>query len=57
MGFLDDLFGNLFDLDGDGKTTPDEEFLAYMMWNEANKEDGADDMDALDDDLFSDDEE
>lgn len=50
MGFLDDLFGNLFDLDGDGKTTPDEEFLAYMMWNEANKEDDEDDIDDIDQD-------
>lgn len=58
MGFLDNLFGNLFDFDGDGKTSLDEEFLAFSMFNEMNKKnEDEDDMDALDDDLFSDDEE
>ncbi len=27
--FDDDLFGGFFDLDGDGKTSLDEEFIAY----------------------------
>lgn len=32
-----DLFGGLFDLNGDGKTTIDEEFMAYQIMNECNK--------------------
>ena len=32
------FFGRLFDFNGDWKTTVDEEFLAYMMWEEAQKE-------------------
>ena len=32
-----DIFGRLFDFNGDGKTTMDEEFLAFMMWEEAQK--------------------
>lgn len=33
-----DLFGGLFDLNGDGKTTIDEEFMAYQIMNECNKD-------------------
>lgn len=39
MGLFDD---DLFDFDGDGKTDPGEEFLAYMMFEEMQKEDDED---------------
>lgn len=34
----DDLFGGLFDFNGDGKTDLDEEFIAYTMFQEMQKE-------------------
>ena len=34
----DDLFGGMFDFDGDGKTDIGEEFLAYMMFEELSKD-------------------
>ena len=34
----DDLFGGMFDFDGDGKTDIGEEFLAYMMFDELSKD-------------------
>ena len=33
-----DLFGGLFDLNGDGETTMDEELLGLMMMNECFQE-------------------
>lgn len=33
------LFGNLFDLNGDGKTDTAETALMFMMFNEIQKED------------------
>lgn len=42
MGFFDDIFGGLFDFDGNGTTSPDEEFLGYMMMEDCLKEDGDD---------------
>lgn len=32
-----DFFDSLFDLDGDGKTTPDEEFISFMIMNQVMK--------------------
>lgn len=41
MGFFDkdnnSLFGRLFDLNGDGKTTMEEEFLAFKIFEECTK--------------------
>ena len=34
----DDIFGGMFDFDGDGKTDIGEEFLAYMMFEELSKD-------------------
>lgn len=31
MGFFDDTFGGFFDFNGDGKTTWDEEWIAYKI--------------------------
>ena len=36
--FFDDLFGSLFDLDGDGKTDLFEEALVFTMLDELEKE-------------------
>ena len=33
-----DSFGDLFDFDGDGETSLDEEFLAYKIFEETTKE-------------------
>ena len=33
-----DIFGGLFDIDGDGITSIEEEFLAYMIFQEMQKE-------------------
>ncbi len=32
-----DFFDSLFDLDGDGKTTPDEEFISFMIMDQVMK--------------------
>lgn len=48
MGLFDSLFGNLFDFNGDGKTTLDEEFLAFNIFEEATKDDDFDDFDDFD---------
>ena len=32
------IFDNFFDLNGDGKVTPDEEFMEFMMFNEIMNE-------------------
>lgn len=37
-----DFFGDLFDFDGDGKTSLDEEFLAYKIFEETTKEENED---------------
>ena len=50
MGLFDNsLFGDMFDLNGDGKTDLGEEFMAYKMYEEVTREDDDDD------DLFKDD--
>ena len=49
--FFDDLFGSLFDLDGDGKTDLFEEALVFTMLDELEKEE----RDSLFGDLDSDD--
>lgn len=41
MGILDDLFGGVFDLNGDGHTDAGEEFMAYLLLNDS--EDDSDD--------------
>ncbi len=57
MGLFDKndkgLFGGLFDFNGDGKTTWDEEFLAYKIFEECAKEEDDSDSD-FDSDLFDD---
>ena len=47
MGIFD--LGDMFDFNGDGKTDADEEFMAYMMFQELQKENIEDDPDSLDD--------
>lgn len=47
-GFWD----SLFDLTGDGKTDPGEEWIAFKMFEESMKEDAADDATADDDGLW-----
>lgn len=37
-----DFFGGLFDFNGDGKTSIDEEFLAYKIFEETTKEESDD---------------
>ncbi|MCQ2353490.1 MAG: hypothetical protein MJ102_00110 [Clostridia bacterium] len=49
----DDFLGGLFDLDGDGKTSLDEEYIAYKIFEETTNEELDDDPD--DDDLDDDD--
>ena len=39
----DDFFGGLFDFNGDGKTSIDEEFLAYKIFEETTKEENGND--------------
>ena len=58
MGLFDKngkgLLGGLFDFNGDGKTTWDEEYLAFKIFEECTKEDDTDDDFLSDDlDLFS----
>lgn len=45
MGIFD--LGDMFDFNGDGKTDADEEFMAYMMFEEMQKENSEDDLDEL----------
>ena len=49
----DDLFGGLFDFDGDGKTDVFEQGLAYMMFEDITKEDN-EENDEFDDDGLDD---
>lgn len=57
MGLFDKndegLFGGLFDFNGDGKTTWDEEFIAYKIFEECTKDEDDSDSD-FDSDLFDD---
>ena len=57
MGLFDKndkgLFGGLFDFNGDRKTTWDEEFLAFKIFEECTKEENDSDSD-FDSDLFDD---
>jgi uncharacterized membrane protein len=48
MGLGDDLFGGIFDFNGDGHTDFTEEYLAYKMFEELNKEESNDEFDDLD---------
>lgn len=45
MGVFD--LGDMFDFNGDGKTDADEEFMAYMMFEEIQKENSEEDSDEL----------
>ncbi len=38
-GAMDELFGDFFDINGDGKTSFDEEYLAYMMCEDMTNDD------------------
>ncbi len=38
MGFFDDIFGGFFDFNGDGKTSWDEEWIAYKIMQDIEKE-------------------
>ena len=49
----DDLFGGMFDFNGDGKTDLGEEFIAYKIFEEISKEN--DNVDDLSDDFLYDD--
>ena len=58
MGFFDDIFGGFFDFNGDGKTSWDEEWIAYKIMQdiekEYKKENGSYDASLLDDDELDD---
>lgn len=58
MGLFDKndkgLFGGLFDFNGDGKTTWDEEYLAFKIFEECTKEEEKDFDNDFDSDLFDD---
>ena len=58
MGLFDKndkgLFGGLFDFNGDGKTTWDEEYLAFKIFEECTKEEENDFDNGFDSDLFDD---
>lgn len=58
MGLFDKndkgLFGGLFDFNGDGKTTWDEEYLAFKIFEECTKEEENDFDNDFDSDLFDD---
>lgn len=58
MGLFDKndkgLFGGLFDFNGDGKTTWDEEYLAFKIFEECTKEEDNDFDNGFDSDLFDD---
>lgn len=54
MGLFNDFFCGLFDLDGDGKTSLGEEYLAFMSFNSDDSDDCDDDFD--DEDDYDDDE-
>lgn len=47
-----DLFGEIFDFNGDGKMTLDEEFIAYKIFEDSTEDDEPDDI--FSDDDFSD---
>lgn len=38
MGFLDNIFGGIFDFNGDGHTDPSEMAMGLMMLDEMDKE-------------------
>ena len=38
MGILDSLFGGFFDLNGDGHTDIGEEFMAFQLFDEMDKD-------------------
>ncbi len=49
MGFFDDVFGgDIFDFNGDGETTWDEEALGFMILDEISKENSEDNWDSDD---------
>lgn len=43
---FDDLFGGMFDFNGDGHTDMAEELTGLMMFNELEKENSEDDLDS-----------
>ena len=48
------FFDNLFDLNGDGKVEPYEEFMVYEILNEEQKKDNDDLDDEFEDEWFCD---
>lgn len=55
MSSNNDFFGNLFDLDGDGKTSDSEDFFAYECFLEDEAQNNADDYPDEDDEYLGDD--
>lgn len=51
MGIFGGLFGDLFDLNGDGNIDPAEDYLGYNVFRETMKDDD-DDLDDFDDDYY-----
>ena len=49
MGIFGGLFGDLFDLNGDGNIDPAEDYLGYNIFKETMKDDDDDNLDDLDD--------
>lgn len=45
----DDFFGGMFDFNGDGKTSLDEEFIAYKIFEESCREEEQNEFDEFDD--------
>ena len=43
------IFGDLFDLNGDGNIDPAEDYLGYNIFKETMKDDDDDNLDDLDD--------
>ena len=54
MGIFDDLFGNMFDIDGDGKTDLFKETMMIAMLDEMEREELSERIDNLDDDYDDD---
>ena len=52
-----DLFGNLFDLDGNGRTDPTEALIGFQILEEMEKESRGEDEEDDDDDEDGEDEE
>ena len=46
---MSDLFGDLFDFNGDGKVDPDEEFMGFLLLSGAFGKENGDDPDGEED--------